>query len=341
MYHSIGIDVAKQTLQVYIPFKDENIRIKNTSKAIKSLYSKLKKYYKKELERVVFVFEPTSTYSSSLKYFCAQKSIKAFIVNPRQSANFAKAIDSRSKTDVIDSKLLSQMLITADEKNICVPIIDEVQERIKELLTYYKLLQKQRNAVSNYLEALAAKDKATPLYKKLLKECQRLKLEEETVIEEILEIIRSDERLSQSFNNITSIVGVGDLSGIALLHLFITYPEANRQQISALSGLDAVEKTSGTSLNKKTRISKRGSSIYRGILFMPVLVSVRMNPYFKAFYERLLSKGKHTTVAQIAVMRKTILIAHSLYKNNQVFDNKVYEKRIAWNKEENEMSQTV
>ena len=330
MYYSIGIDVAKQTLQVYIPFKDENISIKNTPKAIKSLYSKLKKYYKKELDQVVFVFEPTSTYSSQLKYFCAEKEIKAFIVNPRQSANFAKAIDARSKTDIIDSKMLSQMLITADTSNIKVPIIDETQETIKELLTYYKLLQKQRNGVSNYLESLAVKGKVTPLYKRLVKEAKRLKVEEETIIEEILEIIHSDQKLSQNFKNITSIVGVGKLSGIALLHLFITYPEANRQQISALSGLDAVEKTSGTSLNRKTRISKRGSSIYRGILFMPVLVSVRINPYLKAFYERLLRNGKHTTVAQIAVMRKTILIAHALYKSNQVFDNELYEKRVAW-----------
>jgi len=37
---------------------------------------------------------------------------------------------------------------------------------------------------------------------------------------------------------------------------------------------------------------------------------------FKAFYDRLKANGKHTTQAQIAIMRKIILMAHSLYKNN-------------------------
>jgi len=34
----------------------------------------------------------------------------------------------------------------------------------------------------------------------------------------------------------------------------------------------------------------------------------------------LLANGKHTTQAQIAVMRKIIIIAHSLYKNNRKYD---------------------
>ncbi len=53
---------------------------------------------------------------------------------------------------------------------------------------------------------------------------------------------------------------------------------------------------------------------------MPVMVAVQKNEKLKEFYERLKGNGKHTTVAQIAVMRKMIVIAHSLYKNNERFD---------------------
>ncbi len=38
--------------------------------------------------------------------------------------------------------------------------------------------------------------------------------------------------------------------------------------------------------------------------------------------------SKQTTLAQIAVMRKLILIAHSLYTNNIPFSNELYEKNI-------------
>jgi len=58
----------------------------------------------------------------------------------------------------------------------------------------------------------------------------------------------------------------------------------------------------------------------------------------KLFYDRLKTNGKHSTSAQIAVMRKMILIAHSLYKNDVKFDNKLYEKNLGWKKQDVEKS---
>ena len=49
---------------------------------------------------------------------------------------------------------------------------------------------------------------------------------------------------------------------------------------------------------------------------MGVMTAIRYDENFKAFYDRLKANGKHTTQAQIAVMRKMILVAHSLYKND-------------------------
>ncbi len=332
MNNFIGIDVSKSTLQVYIPIIDENISIDNSKKSLKSLYSKLKKYYKKEVQKLVFIFEPTGTYSSLLKYFCSEKNINAFIVNPRQSSNFAKALDNRSKSDIIDAKMLHKFNVMAKDGDITIPVINEAQESLGTMLGYYKLLQKQRNAFSNHLEALEAKEGKNSIEKKLKKEIIKLKKQEEDMVKDMKNLIMTDVKLSKSFECIVSFNGVGDISAIVLLHLFISYPEANRQEITALSGLDVVETSSGTSVHRRSRISKRGNSLYRGILFMPILSSVRNNPYMKAFYNRLKENGKHTTAAQIAVMRKIILITHSLYQNQQIFDNSIYEKRIGWNK---------
>ena len=107
--------------------------------------------------------------------------------------------------------------------------------------------------------------------------------------------------------------------GVIPLYYFIKYPNANQKQIVSLMGLDPIQKNSGSTVNKKPRISKAGSKICRGTLFMPSLVAVRHNERLKAFYNRLKGNGKHTTVAQVAVMRKLIIIAHSLYKNNDIY----------------------
>ena len=138
-------------------------------------------------------------------------------------------------------------------------------------------------------------------------------------------MIQSNPTYKKAYKNITSIVGVGQIGGIALLHLFIKYPEANQRQITSLAGLNPVYKQSGSSLQTLSKISKSGSVLYRDSLFMGVMTAIR---YDKTFYDRLKANGKHTTQAQIAVMRKIILVAHSLYKNDTQ-----YVKRIAHSEE--------
>jgi len=328
MFNYIGIDVSKATLQVYIPIRDENISIENSKKSLISLYSKLKKYYKKDIKNLVLIFEPTGSYSVLLKRFCSEKNIFAFIINPRQSANYTTPIYNRSKSDIIDAKMLYIFHVMLNTNEISVPIIDPVQEELSEMLTYFKFIQKERVSFSNHLEALDSKNGSIMIVKKLKQEIKHLKDEEEKMIALMKKTVLSDSKMKQDFENITSIVGVGDRAAIALIHLFISYPEANRHEIVALCGLDAIENSSGTSVHRKSRISKQGSKIYRNMLFMPVLSAVQHNQYMKLFYDRLKDNGKHSTVVQIAVMRKMILIAHSLYKNNAKFDKEKYEKSI-------------
>lgn len=133
-----------------------------------------------------------------------------------------------------------------------------------------------------------------------------------------------EEPYKEAYENITSIKGIGQKSGIVLLYMFLRYPNASRQQITALAGLDPVQKKSGTSLNCKVRISKQGTNIVRGVLYMPILCITQYNEEMKCFYDRLVKAGKMKMSAQIAVMRKVILLAHSLYKNNQKYDETKY-----------------
>ena len=53
---------------------------------------------------------------------------------------------------------------------------------------------------------------------------------------------------------------------------------------------------------------------------MAAMCAIRYDANFRTFYERLKANGKQTTQAQIAVMRKLIITAHSLYKNNRKYD---------------------
>jgi len=81
--YSIGLDISKSSINVHIPLGKIDIEIDNTPKSFKSLYAKLKKLYKKELDKLIFVFESTGSYSVSLYRFCGDKGIRVFMINPK------------------------------------------------------------------------------------------------------------------------------------------------------------------------------------------------------------------------------------------------------------------
>ena len=322
--YSIGLDVSKATISIRVPLNSLDLEIENNLKALKSFYVKLKKLYKKDLDKLVFVYEPTGSYSSILTKFCSTKNIKAFIINPKQSSNFAKALGHRSKSDKIDALMLSRAIAVARKDEIRVPVVNATAETIKELMSYYMFTLKQRVAINNHHEALKAKDGNAYALKDLLKRHKEMKDKESEILNKIKDIIHEDDDIAQAYSNIKTIPGIGEIAGIVLIHLFIRYPQANQKQITSLTGLDPVVKDSGTSVKSKPKISKSGSRLYRGVLFMATMVSIKYNDEMKEFYDRLKENGKHSTVAQIAVMRKLIVIAHSLYKNNTQYDKELY-----------------
>ncbi len=192
----------------------------------------------------------------------------------------------------------------------------------------HKFTCKQTSQLRNHLESLEAKDGDSFAIKELKKSLKASKDKEELIIKQVLKVIDSNDEYKKSYKNIKSITGVGPIAAIALLHLFIKYPEANQRQIVSLVGLNPVYKQSGSTLQTLPKISKAGSALYRGSLFMGVMSAIRYDDRFKALYDRLKANGKHTTQAQIAVMRKIIIIAHSLYKNKQEYVKDLNKDRI-------------
>ncbi len=323
---SIGLDISKESISVYIPIDNSDIEISNTPDGIKKLISKLKKLYKKEFNSLVFIYEPTGSYSELIRRICANKKIKTFAINPKRSNNFAKANGSRNKTDRDDARTLSEAIVLAKDVDIAVPTINPVVESIKEMMSYHKLLIKQRVMSSNHLEAISVKNGNPYVIESLEEEIKTLQKKEKEIIASVKKIIESDSDLLDGYNNIKSMIGIGEIGAIVLLHLFIKYPDANKKQLTSLAGLDPTRFDSGSSIHKRSKISKAGAKIYRATLFMGAMSAIKYNKEMRLFYERLKEKSKHTTQAQVAVMRKMIVITHSLYKNKQKYSSEIYTK---------------
>lgn len=62
-----------------------------------------------------------------------------------------------------------------------------------------------------------------------------------------------------------------------------------------------------------------GHAKLRANLWMPVLTAVRKNPWLKAFYDRLIARGKLPKVALTAALRKLLHAVYSVAKNRRPF----------------------
>src|SRR5450756_1525552 len=260
MTYCIGIDVSKQSLELWDGTHEEEVPNERGLKTLKKL---LKKRYGGEWnETVRFIYEPTGPYSNYLRAFAAEHEVQVVEVNPKKSANFAKVVGNRSKTDTVDAKMLSTFHALLTEEDFGVPEVDEMAEQLeKEMEAYAEDHQETR----------------------------------------------------EDLNNLLSVKGIGVISAMGLLYLFRKYPGANRNEITALAGLDPVRRQSGSSLNGGRKISRAGDPMLRKVLYLACMNCIQHNECIQAFYKHLVSDNhKKPKVALVACMRKLLLIAHHL-----------------------------
>ena len=178
-------------------------------------------------------------------------------------------------------------------------------------LTSYQFIQGQRVAVSNHLESVT-----DPSLRKLLQaELSRKEELEEQLLADIQAYIEEHPSLSEDYQRLRNIPGIGDKLAFSLLTLFRHYQGTNRAQITALVGLDPIYKESGSSVKGKIKISKNGNRHIRKMLYLPTLCAIKNNQKINLFYQRLIDNHKPKKVAVIACMRKLLLVAHSVYQN--------------------------
>ncbi|MBE0472263.1 MAG: transposase [Methyloprofundus sp.] len=174
MSYFIGIDVAKATLQIYIPQGEIDLEFANTKSGLKKLYKTLKASYKELLQDLVFVYESTGCYSRPLEMFCQEMKINCFKVGAYQSASFSKTIKNRNKTDKVDARMLSAMQILVCEGDIKVPYRDENAHQLRSYIKHYQSLNKEKTRQKITLKLLKLTKKMTIFLSKLKKESNKL-----------------------------------------------------------------------------------------------------------------------------------------------------------------------
>jgi transposase len=307
---TVGIDVAKATLDIAIGVNAPPLSLTNDTEGFDTLLAQLATH-----QVGLVVMEATGGLETAAAAALQAAGYGVAIINPRQARDFARAMGKLAKTDRIDARILAQL--------------GEVIERSPERDTFVKLLP---SAEQQALAALVTRRRQ--LIAMLVTERNRLaqapaatRKSIDTIVDALtkeLERIDSDmsAHVQTHFADLSTLLdsakGVGKTTISTLIAEVPELGKLSRREISALIGLAPINRDSGRMRGKRTIFGGRGS--VRHVLYMAALVATRFNPAIKTFYDRLVAKGKPKKVAIVACMRKLLTILNAMVKTGKPWD---------------------
>jgi len=319
-----GIDVSAKTLVVCVLLADgkrKPIQVENTPKGHAELIKLLRK-----LGMVKVVCEATGVYHLELAFALIAAQLPLMVVNPRQTHAFMQARLRNTKTDKVDAFEIAQFAARMDFVAWGAPTAQA-----------YALFRLAR-AIHGYTElATAAKNRlhaaeAVRQTPKVVIKTLRMELASyerwiAILTTEALTEIAADARLARRYELLLSVPGIAQSSAVALLgELSVLSDNLSAKAWIKLCGLDPRLEESGSSIHRKTRISKRGNSKLRGAGFMPALSARRFDAGLKAFGDRLIANGKTKMQVILAVERKLFHGIHAMFRTDKPWDSSLLVK---------------
>jgi transposase len=297
-----GIDVSKTHLDLAQWGKKEGQRYENDATGIAALVE----MFLAKTAVTLIVVEASGGFEQTMVTELAAASLPIVVVNPTRVRNFARAKGQLAKTDQIDARLIADFAQT-----ICPevrPLNSDDQQLIKALVTRRRQLIDIQTAEKN------RRSSSNPeLLPRLEKHLAWLAAELAEIEQELNDWIDKNSRWRDTRERLESVPGVGEVTSFTLLAELPELGTLSRQKIAALAGLAPFNRDSGRFRGRRHIFGGRAD--VRSVLYMAALSGIRYNPVLKAFYERLIAKGKIFKVAITACMRKLLTILNAIVRD--------------------------
>lgn len=265
---------------------------------------------------VGFCLESTGAYGEALATALTDDGRYAAVVNPARVKYAGLMRGQGNKTDRADAHLIAEY--AARERPAA---WQPPPAEVRELQALSRRRDDLRQLAAREKTRLAAPGLSVATRKSITRTVAFLTKEADRLQDQADELIAADDALRAGRELLRTIPGVGPVAAQAIP---AELPEPNRfasaQQAAAYAGLAPREFRSGTSVKKRTRLSKAGNARLRKALYLPAMTAIQYNPLVAAFYDRLVAAGKAKMAALGACMRKLLMIAYGVLKSRTPFD---------------------
>ncbi|MBL4861487.1 MAG: IS110 family transposase [Crocinitomicaceae bacterium] len=336
-HQSVGIDISKDSFTCCICKRDDKMSL-NFSKVSefkneKTGFNRFVKWVRKQTEKGVpmnYVMEATGVYYEPLAYHLNKLKQEVHVALPSKIKYYFKSLNVKTKTDINDARVIAQF--GAERKlSVWQPPLP-VLLSLRDLTRMYEQFQVQKTAFSNMLHS---KEHSNEVNKFVLKSNKSIIFSIEKQLkkceEEIQKLIASEDWLTEKVKKLTTIKGVGFMTVAIIVAETLGFEQFyNIKQVASFAGYDVVERQSGTSINGKSRISKKGNSHIRRALHFPALIAKRYNEDLKNTFNRIQDRTPHKMVGYVALQRKLLTLMFTLWKNDtEYIENYEANKKVA------------
>ena len=311
----VGIDVAKDKVDACIRTPTLRQTCPSTVQGQRNLITWLRKH------RVTkAVMEASGGYERDWTKALRQAGIEVRIVDPKRVRSFALSAGRLAKNDAIDAEMIAWFAETFSAAPS--QTFDAAHEELQELVKARIGLINLRTRLQNQREHAAS----GPVQKAHARVLKALTIEIEKLEVAILAKIKATPHLAERAEIIESVPGFAETTSANLVAGMPELGQVSNKIASALIGIAPYDEDSGK--RRGERHIKGGRRWVRNAIYMPCVGAATLNnPVLKAFYQRLIAKGKKPKVALIACMRKLIVILNTLIARRQKWDPSRYPSR--------------
>jgi len=285
MSNILGIDVSKDKLDLILLSEKGKFHkvIGNDLSGFKTLDQWL---ISRHVDRVHVCLEATGQYGDAVSEYLYGQGHDISVVNPARIKRYGESKLHRNKTDKADADLIAEFCLK-EKPALWEPLSPD----LKHLRALVRRLHDLQANYQQEANRLSSGEKDAWVIQDLSVHAEYLKTRIQATEEEIQNFTDQTPGLKAKQELLVSIPGVGNKTAAKLLSELgeISHFE-NAPQLAAYAGLNPRGFRSGSSVHKKTRISKQGRSELRACLYMPAIVAMTHNPVVRALKERLLKK---------------------------------------------------
>jgi transposase len=325
MGSTLGIDVSKDSLDVVlINSNQQNHKVfNNTAVGHKHLHNWLVAQRTGQLH---ICMEATGQYGEAVAEFLYQRGYQVSVVNPARIKRYGESKLHRNKTDKADAALIAEFCQRENP-----PLWEPLSTEVKHLRALVRRLDDLQSTYQQERNRSLCGEKDAWVLEDLHIHLSYLQKRIQAARQAIQQHIEQHSNLSSQQALLISIPGIGKLTAARLLaEIGDISAFEDAPQLAAYAGLNPKGFRSGSSVHKKTRISKEGRAFLRYILYMPAIVARSHNPIIMEFCKRLAERRLAEMAIVIAAMRKLLHIVFGILKNKAPFDPN-HGKQFAFN----------